>query len=111
MAVCPPGRLGWQGKSLGIIALCDFNIGIGCMNFPSVFPVKVMGANQDDFKRLVVEIIQKHATISVDEVVTSRLSRNGRFVSVTVHINAEGQEQLDAIYRELSAHERVLMML
>ena len=81
------------------------------MNFPSVFPVKVMGANQDDFENLIVEIIRKHATISIDEVVTSRLSRNGRFVSVTVHINAENQEQLDDIYRELSAHERVLMML
>jgi len=111
VAICPPGRLGWEGKSLGIIALCDFNIGKEFMNFPCVFPVKVMGANQDDFERLVLEIIQEHATISVDEVVTNRLSRNGRFVSVTVHINAESQEQLDAIYRELSAHERVLMML
>jgi len=111
VALCPPGRLGWEGKSLGIIAACGFTVGIGFMNFPCVFPVKVMGANQDDFEHLLVEIIQKHATISVDEVVTSRLSRNGRFVSVTVHINAESQEQLDAIYRELSAHERVLMML
>ena len=81
------------------------------ITFPSTFPVKVMGANYDDFENLVVEIIQKHATISVDEVVTSRLSRNGRYISVTVHINAESQEQLDAIYRELSAHERVLLML
>ena len=111
MALCPLGRLGWEGKSLGIITLCDFVIGKGFMNFPCVFPVKVMGANQDDFERLVMEIFQKHATISVDEEVTSRLSRNGRFVSVTVHINAESQDQLDAIYRELSTRERVLMML
>ena len=81
------------------------------MNFPSVFPIKVMGANQDDFERLVVEIIQKHATIAAEKVVHNRLSRNGRFVSLTVHIHAESQEQLDAIYKELSAHERVLMML
>ena len=81
------------------------------MIFPCVFPVKVMGANQDDFERLVLEIIRKHASIANEEVVTSRLSRNGRFLSVTVHINVESQEQLDAIYRELSAHERVLMML
>ena len=81
------------------------------MIFPCVFPVKVMGANQDDFERLVLEIIQKHASIANEEVVTSRLSRNGRFLSVTVNINVESQEQLDAIYRELSAHERVLMML
>jgi putative lipoic acid-binding regulatory protein len=81
------------------------------ITFPTNFPVKVMGANQGDFKNLVLEIIQKHAAISTDEVVTTRLSRNGRFLSVTVHIHAESQEQLDAIYRELSAHERVLMML
>ncbi len=81
------------------------------MNFPCIFPVKVMGANQDDFERLVVEIIQKHATIATEEVVISRLSRNGRFLSLTVRIHAESQEQLDAIYEELSSHERVLMML
>jgi putative lipoic acid-binding regulatory protein len=81
------------------------------MNFPTVFPVKVMGANQDDFERLVVEIIRKHASVAEEQVVVSRLSRNGRFVSITVQINAESQEQLDNLYRELSAHERVLMML
>lgn len=81
------------------------------MNFPTVFPVKVMGANQEDFERLVVSIIQKHASVAENEAIASRLSRNGRFVSITVHILAESQDQLDAIYRELSAHERVLMML
>ena len=81
------------------------------ISFPCVFPVKVMGANLDDFEGLVVEIIQKHASISKEEVVITRLSRNSRFLSVTVHINAESQDQLDAIYRELGAHERVLMIL
>jgi uncharacterized protein len=81
------------------------------MNFPSIFPVNVMGANQDDFQALVVEIIRKHASLAEEELVVSRLSRNGRFVSVTVHIHAESQEQLDNLYKELSAHERVLMML
>ena len=81
------------------------------MNFPCIFPVKVMGANQEDFERLVVAIIQKHASLAAEQVIVSRTSRNGRFVSITVHIQAESQDQLDAIYRELSAHERVLMML
>ena len=81
------------------------------MNFPTVFPVKVMGANQEDFEHLILSIIQKHASLAADEVIASRTSRNGRFISITVHIQAENQAQLDAIYRELSAHERVLMML
>ncbi|NJD58960.1 MAG: DUF493 domain-containing protein [Anaerolineales bacterium] len=81
------------------------------MNFPTRFPVKVMGANQDDFETLVVEIIRKHAELAEEDVVVSRLSRNGKFVSITVQVKAESQEQLDNLYRELSAHERVLMML
>lgn len=81
------------------------------ITFPSIFPIKVMGANRDDFEGLVLEIIQKHASIATERKVTTRLSRGGRFLSVTVHIMAESQEQLDAIYEELSAHERVLMML
>jgi putative lipoic acid-binding regulatory protein len=81
------------------------------MNFPCVFPVKVMGVNQDDFESLVVSIIKKHATIATEEIITTRLSRGGKFLALTVRINAESQDQLDAIYKELSAHERVLMML
>ncbi len=81
------------------------------MEFPCIFPVKVMGANQEDFERLVIEVIQKHASLAGEGQVISRPSRNGRFVSITVHVWAESQAQLDALYRELSAHERVLMML
>ncbi len=81
------------------------------LDFPNVFPLKVMGANEDDFEALVLSIIAKHAAIVAEKAVTRRLSRGGRFLSVTVHIRAESQAQLDAIYRELSAHERVLMML
>jgi putative lipoic acid-binding regulatory protein len=80
------------------------------MEFPCVFPVKVMGANQEDLERLVISIVQKHASLTQDATI-SRTSRNGRFVSITVHVQAENQAQLDAIYRELSAQERVLMML
>jgi uncharacterized protein len=81
------------------------------MEFPCVFPVKVMGANQADFESLVIEIIERHASIAMEQMVATRLSRNGRFISVTVHVHAESQEQLDNMYREFSAHERVLMML
>ncbi len=81
------------------------------ITFPCTFPLKVMGVNQEDFESLVLEIIQKHTSIAAEGVVTSRLSRGGRFISLTVHILAESQEQLDAIYRELSAHPQVLMML
>ena len=81
------------------------------MEFPGVFPLKVMGANDDGFEALVLAIVRKHATLAAEKEVSRRLSRGGRFLSLTVHIQAESQAQLDALYRELSAHERVLMML
>jgi putative lipoic acid-binding regulatory protein len=81
------------------------------LTFPTTFPLKVMGANEDDFESLVIEIIQKHASMVAGREITRRPSRGGKFISVTVYIQAENQQQLDAIYRELSAHERVLMML
>jgi putative lipoic acid-binding regulatory protein len=99
--------MGWDKQSIVVVSTQTNQM----MNFPCVFPIKVMGANQDDFESLVLEIIQKHASIATEEVVPPRLSRGGRFLSVTVHIMVESQEQLDAIYGELSAHERVLMML
>jgi len=70
-----------------------------------------MGANQEDFERLVIEVIQKHASLAGERELIRRPSRNGRFVSITVHVRVESQAQLDGLYRELSAHERVLMML
>ena len=60
--------------------------------FPSLFPFKVMGSNQDDFDGLVVAIIEKHASIVAQAGVTRRLSRGGRFVSLTVRILAESQK-------------------
>ncbi len=75
------------------------------MNFPCIFPVKVMGANQDDFESLVLSIIQKHASIATEIKVTKRLSGGGKFVSLTVRINAENQAQLDAIYGELKCQQ------
>lgn len=81
------------------------------MTFPSIFPLKVMGANEDDFEALVLSIVGKYASLEAENGVSRRRSRGGRFLSLTVHVQAESQAQLDAIYRELSAHERVLMML
>ena len=43
--------------------------------------------------------------------VAIRPSKNGKYVSVTVTFEAQGKEQLDELYRELSAHERILMVL
>lgn len=80
------------------------------LSFPCDFPIKAMG-EAEGFDLLVVELVRRHAPNLRENAVETRPSRNGRYVSVTVTIQAESQAQLDAIYQELSACEAVLMAL
>jgi len=79
--------------------------------FPCDFPLKAMGHNTDEFEILIVTIVRRHAPDLADHAVSSRLSSNGKYRSVTATFTAHSREQLDALYRELSAHEQVLMLL
>lgn len=81
------------------------------IDFPCLFPIKAMGLSADDFDALVVSIVSRHGATIAEGAVSSRPSSNGKYLSVTVTITAENQQQLDAIYRDLTAHERVLMAL
>ncbi|MBN2885502.1 MAG: DUF493 domain-containing protein [Chromatiaceae bacterium] len=80
-------------------------------DFPCRFPIKVMGRAEDDFAALVVEIISRHAPDLDPAVVTTRPSHGGKWLAVTLIIEARDKSQLDAIYRDLSAHERVVWAL
>lgn len=70
-----------------------------------------MGFSDTDFPRLVTDIVGRHAPDLDASQVRIQTSRQGRYQSVTVTIHAHSREQLDAIYRDLSAEERVVMAL
>ncbi|MEX2523509.1 MAG: DUF493 domain-containing protein [Gammaproteobacteria bacterium] len=76
-----------------------------------MFPVKAMGAAEEDFDGLVVSLVRRHSPDLAESAVKTRLSRNGNYMSVTVTVEARSREQLDAIYTDLTAHERVLIAL
>lgn len=81
------------------------------IRFPCEFPVKIMGRAEDDFEALVLEIVSRHDPDFAAENLSVRASRDGNFISITAVIIARSREQLDDLYRELSAHERILMAL
>ena len=81
------------------------------MEFPCSFPIKMMGHESPDFHRTVRQIVEKHTGPLDDDAIQSARSRKGRFVSVTITVLAKSQEQLDAIYRDATAHADVLMAL
>ena len=81
------------------------------LTFPCVFPMKVMGRREDGFAQLVSDIVVRHAPDFHPETIEMRSSKNGRYLSLTVTINAKSREQLDALYSELSKHPMVVMVL
>lgn len=81
------------------------------LEFPCEFPIKMMGENTAEFAATARALVEIHTGPLDDSRIQNALSRNERFVSVTVTINAESKQQLDDIYRDLSAHKGVLMAL
>lgn len=81
------------------------------LTFPCTFPMKVMGRREDGFAQVVSEIVMRHADDFRPETIEMRSSKNARYLSLTVVINARSREQLDALYSELSKHPMVMMVL
>ena len=78
-------------------------------NFPCDFPIKVIGKAVENLKPVLVDIIRQHCQDIGD--ITMRTSSGGKYMSVTVNIIAQNRTQLDTLYRELSRHEWVKMVL
>ena len=81
------------------------------IEYPVVFPLKVIGVDALDFEPFVVEIVRRHVPDLLEENIISRLSSGNRYRSVSFQFIAESRAQVDALYDELSDHERVLMIL
>ena len=81
------------------------------LKFPTSFPIKVMGRTQDGFAQAVVAVVQKHAPDFDASTLEMRASSAGNYLSVTATINATSREQLDALYRDLSSHPMVSLVL
>ncbi|HSG97953.1 MAG TPA: DUF493 domain-containing protein [Woeseiaceae bacterium] len=81
------------------------------IEFPCSFPIKMMGRDTPEFRATARNLVERHVGDLNDGAIQTAQSRNGNFVSVTVTITATSQEQLDAIYMDVSSHEDVLMAL
>lgn len=81
------------------------------LEFPCRFPIKAMGRASEEFEALVTAIILDNASLYPGSVVKVTPSGEGNFLSVTVTIEALSRSQLDRIYQDLTACEKVLMAL
>ncbi len=81
------------------------------LRFPCVFPIKVMGRRQDGFAQAIVQVVQRHAPDFDAATLEMRASSAGNYLSLTCTINATSREQLDNLYRDLSSHPMVALVL
>ncbi len=79
--------------------------------FPCEYPLKVIGKDEDDFFTFVRELVSRHVPGLPEEAFTTRSSRAGTYLSVSVTFIAQSRAQVDALYRELGLNPRVLVAM
>ena len=81
------------------------------IEYPCAYPIKVMGLHEEDFVSCIVEVVQRHDPDFASETITYRESRNGKYLSVKVTITATGADHIQALFDDLKATGRVVMVL
>jgi uncharacterized protein len=81
------------------------------MQFPCDFPIKVMGKSHPEFQQTIVEVIQRFDADFDGTRVEVRPSSGGNYTGLTVTVRATSREHLDDIYRALSGHPMVKVVL
>lgn len=70
-----------------------------------------MGEARDDFAQTVLELVLRYAPDFDSATMELRPSKNGRYLGLTCTVNATSREQLDALYRALTDHPPVKVVL
>ena len=81
------------------------------IEYPSRFPIKVMGAKADGFVHAVTTIARQFDPAFDASGIELRDSKGGNYLGITITINATSREQLDELYRTLSTHPMVKIVL
>ncbi|MFG5779977.1 YbeD family protein [Comamonas sp. J-3] len=81
------------------------------IEYPSDFPIKVMGLNQDGFVNAVTEIAKQHDPFFDASKIELRPSSGDKYLGVTITVTATSREQLDNLYRALTSSPMVKVVL
>ena len=81
------------------------------IEYPSAFPIKVMGVQAEGFEQAMVAIALKFDPAFDTQTVERRPSKAGNYLGLTLTVTATSREQLDELYRTLSTHPMVKVVL
>ena len=81
------------------------------IEYPSAFPIKVMGLHVEGFEAAVLALARQFDPVFDATLVERRPSRGGNYLGLTITVTATSREQLDELYRTLSTHPLVKVVL
>jgi putative lipoic acid-binding regulatory protein len=79
--------------------------------FPTEFPIKIMGEATDEFRSLAIGIVTRHFGELEPARIEERPSSGGKYLGLTITVRAENKAQLDAVYTDLTSCRQVLVAL
>jgi putative lipoic acid-binding regulatory protein len=81
------------------------------IEYPSAFPIKVMGARVDGFVDAIVAVARRFDPAFDESTIELRPSRAGNYIGITLTVTATSRQQLDALYQALTSHPMVKVVL
>lgn len=81
------------------------------IEYPSRFPIKVMGAKVDGFVHAITQVAREFDPGFDASTVELRDSSKGNYLGITITVTATSREQLDNLYRALTSHPMVKVVL
>ena len=81
------------------------------IEYPSAFPIKVMGPHAVGFVDAIVEVARRFDPGFDSATVETRPSKGGNYLGITITVTATSREQLDELYRTLTTHPMVKIVL
>ena len=81
------------------------------IEFPCDFPIKVMGETHSEFSKEIIKSIQSLEPSFDASKIEMRGSSGGKYISLTCVVRVDSRPQLDDIYRALTSHPMVKVVL
>jgi putative lipoic acid-binding regulatory protein len=81
------------------------------IEYPSAFPIKVMGPHSEGFVDAIVVVARRFDPDFDAATVETRPSKGGNYLGITITVTATSREQLDELYRTLTTHPMVKIVL
>lgn len=79
--------------------------------YPCHFPIKVMGANVGGFLLAMTHVARAFDPSFDETTVEQRPSKAGNYLGLTLSVHVTSREQLDELYRTLTTHPMVKIVL